>query len=299
MEDHYIRAISRSGGIRVLVCSVGSLAAEICNLQQASATASVAIGRGLAAGGLMGGLLKGGQRVALKFEGNGPLKKLIVEAESDGALRACCGNPEAEAEPVAGRWNIPGLLGRAGFLTVTRDLGLGGEPYQGTVQLTSSEIGEDLAHYLAESEQVPSAVGVGVSLDAGGSVAVCGGFLVQALPGKAGDAEIEQVMAQIAALPPLTEILATGGTEALLERLLAGTTFNRLESRELFFRCGCSKEKVELALHSLGTAGIRELRESDGHAAVTCEFCRQEYRLEAEELRQLELLSGCTTSGSS
>ena len=292
MNDHYIRAMSQSGGIRVLVCSIGRLADEICRLQQASNTASIAIGRGLAAGALLGGLLKGGQRVALKYEGNGPLRKLIVEADSDGALRACCGDPTAEVEPAAGRWNVPELLGRAGFLTVTKDLGLGGAPYQGMVQLSSSEIGEDLAQYLAESEQIPSAVGVGVTLNVEGGIAVGGGFLVQALPGKAGDAEIEAMLARIAALRPLGEILATGGTEQLLADLLADTPYNRLESRELFFRCGCSREKVEQALHSLGAAGIRELREEDGHAEVTCEFCRQTYRLAAEELAGLEALAG-------
>src|SRR5512135_1320476 len=115
MKDHYIRALSTSRGIRILTCSVGGLARQICLLQQASATVSVALGRGLAAGGLMGGLLKGNQRVAMKFEGNGPMAKMIIEAEGDGAVRGCVGNPFAEAEPVNGRWNVPGILGRAGF----------------------------------------------------------------------------------------------------------------------------------------------------------------------------------------
>ena len=86
MNDHYIRALSHSGGIRVLVCSTSALSREICSLQKPSATASIALGRGISAGALMGGLLKGGQRVALKYEANGPLRKMIIEADSDGAL---------------------------------------------------------------------------------------------------------------------------------------------------------------------------------------------------------------------
>ncbi|NJD90695.1 MAG: Hsp33 family molecular chaperone HslO [Geobacter sp.] len=291
MTDHYIRAITKSGGIRILACSITGLASEICTLQQASATVCVALGRGLAAGALMGGMLKGDQRIALKFEGNGPLRKMIIEADGDGALRACCGNPSAEAEPVDGRWNVPGVLGRAGFLTVSKDHGFGGLPYQGMVQLQSSEIGDDLALYLTESEQIPSAVGVSTLLDQKGAIAICGGFLVQAIPNKANDAEISAILERISSLRPIAELLAEGGTDGLLEALLAGIEYNRLESRELFFRCGCSREKVSQALHSLGAEGINELRESDGHAEVTCEFCQQKYRFEAAELQSLELLA--------
>lgn len=296
MKDHYIRAITKSGGIRVLVCSVTGLTKEICRLQQASATVSIALGRGLAAGALMGGLLKGEQSIALKFEGNGPMGKMIIEADGDGALRACCSNPSAEAEPVDGRWNIPGVLGKAGFLTVSKDLGTGGLPYQGMVQLHSSEIGEDLALYLTESEQTPSAVGVGALLDQEGEVSVCGGFLVQAIPNKAADEEINAMLERISTMRPISEILAESGTDGLLQALLSGIDYHRLESRELFFRCGCSREKVTQALYSLGADGIKELRESDGHAEITCEFCRQQYRLEEAELQSLELLAKAGSS---
>jgi len=206
MKDHIVRALSSAGGIRILACSINHLAREICAMQRTSSTASIALGRGLAGGALMGALLKPGQRVALKFEGNGPLQKMIIEADADGAVRGCAGNPAAEAEPLDGRWNVPGIIGRAGFLTVTKDIGMGGEPYHGMVQLRSSEIGDDLAYYLTESEQVPSAVGVGAGLDGDGQVSFCGGFLVQALP-RAGDSELEAVLNNIAALPPLADML--------------------------------------------------------------------------------------------
>jgi molecular chaperone Hsp33 len=289
MHDHYIRAISVSGGIRILVCSTTNLARHICSMQKASATVSIALGRGLAAGALMGGLLKGGQSVALKFEGNGPLEKMIIEAEGDGAVRGCVGNPAAEAEPLEGNWNVPGILGRAGFLTVARDSGSGGEPYRGMVQLQSSEIGDDLAAYLAESEQTPSAVGVAVSLDPAGKIAVCGGFLVQVLP-RADDSEIDAVMERIGRLKQVSALLAESGTDGLLAALMEDVPYNRLETRELFFRCGCSRSKVEQALYSLGSAGIREIIENEGFAEVTCEFCRQGYRFEKEELTQIEML---------
>jgi len=286
MSDNIIRALSASGGIRVLTSSVSGLAREICSLQQASATVSVALGRGLAAGALLGALLKPGQRTALKFEGNGPMRKMIIEAEWDGAVRGCVGDPEAESRPQNGRWDVPGLLGHAGFLTVTRDLGLGGEPYQGMVQLRTSEIGADLAYYLTDSEQVPSAVGLSASIDDAGGVSLCGGFLVQALP-KADTAEIDGMMARIADLPPLSSLLQLGGAKAIMDSLFDSLTYNLLETRTTFFRCGCGRDKVERALLTLGPDEINDMREKEHGADVTCEFCRQQYHFEEAELETL------------
>lgn len=286
MNDRIVRAISTAGGIRILTCSTSHLAREICHLQKAGATASIALGRGLAGGALMGALLKTGQRIAMKFEGNGPLQKLIIEADADGAVRGCAGNPTAEAEPLDGRWNVAGIIGRAGFLTVTRDIGMGREPYQGMMQLRSSEIGDDLAHYLTDSEQVPSAVGLGAGLDRDGRISFCGGFLVQTLP-KAGEPEIEAIMTTIASLPPLVDMLQSGGPETLLGRIFGDIPYTLLETREVFFRCGCSREKVERALLSFKASELRDMIEKDNGAVVTCEFCRQSFSFGSEELEQL------------
>lgn len=286
MSDHIIRALCLSGGIRILACNADALASEICVLQQASATASIALARGLAGGALMGALLKPGQRTALKFEGNGPLRKMIIEADSDGAVCGCLGNPSAETEPLNGKWNVAGLIGRAGFLTVSKDIGVGGEPYHGMVQLVSSEIGDDLAYYLTESDQIPSAVGLSASLNEHGQISVCGGFLVQALP-KADEAEIEKIMRQISLLPPLSELLKQAGPEGVLRELFGDIPYTLLETRDIFFRCGCSREKVERALITLGSAELRDMQIKDRGASITCEFCRKSYHFDAEELEQL------------
>ena len=286
MADQIVRALCMSGGIRVLVCDASQLAREICLLQQASPTASIALSRGLAGGALMGALLKNDQRTALKFEGNGPLRKMIIEADSDGAVRACAGNPAADLETVNGTWNVAGLIGRAGFLTVSKDLGVGGQPYQGIVQLVSSEIGSDLAFYLADSEQTPSAVGLGATLADDGMVAVCGGFLVQALP-KADDGELDKIMARIAELPALSRLIEEGGAERVISELFGDIPYTILESHDIFFRCGCEKEKVERALLTLGSTELQDMREKENGAEVTCEFCRKSYSLSADDLDAL------------
>lgn len=290
MADQIVRALCLSGGIRVLVCSASQLTQEICQLQQTSATASITLARGLAGGVLMGSLLKGDQRVALKFEGNGPLRKMIIEADSDGAVRGCVGNPEADLEPRSGKWDVAGLIGRAGFLTVSKDLGTGGQPYQGVVQLVSSEVGDDLAYYLTDSEQTPSAVGLSAALAQDGSVATCGGFLVQALP-KADEGELEKVMAQIATLPPLSGLINDEGPEGVIRELFGDIPYTILESHDIFFRCGCALEKVERALLTLGSEELQDMRLKDNGAEVTCEFCRKTYRLGSEDLDVLITLA--------
>lgn len=285
MTDYYLRTLSQSGGIRIIAGTMSHLAREVCSLQQASATASIALGRGLAGGALLGALLKSGQRVALKFEGNGPMRKMIIEADAAGAVRGYAADPSAEAGPLNGRWDVPGILGRAGFLTVTKDLGMK-EPYRGMIQLQSSEIGDDLAYYLTESEQTPSAVGLGTTLAADGSIATCGGFLIQALP-DVDDREIAAVMESIAALPPLADILDSEGPEGLPRHLFGDIPFTILEHRELYFRCSCSPQKVTQALLTLPPGELADMAHNDQGAEVACEFCRQKYVITAEELLAL------------
>lgn len=286
MSDRMVRALCLSGGIRFLACDASAMAREICLLQETSATASIAMGRGLAGGALLGALLKSGQRIALKFEGNGPLRKLLIEADSEGAVCGCAGNPAAEVEPLGGKWNVAGLIGKAGFLTVSKDIGVGGQPYQGLVQLVSSEIGDDLAYYLTESEQTPSAVGLGAALDENGHIAVCGGFLVQALP-KADPSELEKIMERISSAPPLSSMLTEGGPEGVLQHIFGDIPYTVLETHEIFFSCGCSQEKVERALITMGEKELNDMQANDDGAVVTCEFCRKTYRFDRESLGQL------------
>jgi molecular chaperone Hsp33 len=280
VTDHIARAMAVKGKIRAVACVTTKLANDICFLQGTSPIASIALGRALSGVALVGSTLKQGQRMAIKFEGSGPLKKLIAEVEWDGAIRGTVAVPDAIAD------SVPAAVGRAGFLTVTKDLGMK-EPYSGMVQLYTSEIAEDLAYYLTDSEQIPSAVGLAVSLGPNGQIAASGGFLIQSLPPSDEDA-VEKIMAAIAKLPPLTTLLQDGKTpEELLDLLLAGVEHHPLESTDLFFRCGCTKEKVEQALLALGKDEISHMLAEDAGAEITCEFCKQQYHFERSDLEAL------------
>ncbi len=169
MQDHLVRVVSKDGLLRGIVADTTTLVREICQKQQTDLTATVALGRVLTGGALLGCLLKGRQRLALVVEGNGPLGRLSVETDASGQLRGSIRNPQANLLPKDGRFDVAGAIGKAGFLHVWKDLGLK-EPYQSMVQLQTSEVAEDLAWYLTSSEQVPSSVALGVELDSAGQV---------------------------------------------------------------------------------------------------------------------------------
>ena len=295
-NDYLVRIITDSGSVRALACITTQLVDEACRRQGAWPTAAVALGRSLTAGALMGSLLKTGQRVALAFEGNGPLKKIIVEADSNGAVRGYVRVPAVHLETPDGRLDVAGALGRAGLLTVSKDLGLK-EPYKGIVPLETSEIGDDLALYLTESEQIPSAVGLGVYVEPDNSVSAAGGFLIQALP-PSDEAVVDKLLTRLAELPPLTSLLRDGTTpEGLLEQLFSGIPFSIIEKRALAFVCSCSVERIERVLLSLGSGELASLLEIQGETEVTCEFCQERYRFDRPDLERLHAESLRTEKG--
>ena len=287
MKDHFVRVMSGDGQVRALCTVTTELVAQACRLHDTLPTASVALGRALSAGVLMGGLLDGDQRVALKFEGSGPLAKILVEADALGAVRGFVGDPKVDLPFNAqGNFDVAGALGRAGFLTVTKDLRLK-QPSRGIVQLTSSEIAEDLASYLTESEQIPSAVGLGVFVEAGGQIGCAGGFLVQAMPAP-NDETLNRVIDNLAELPSLSVLLQQGlDPYQILERIFVGVPFEELERRDVRLACDCSRVRMERALITLGREQAAELIESEEPVEIRCEFCGRSYSFAPDELGRL------------
>ncbi|MDD2319544.1 MAG: Hsp33 family molecular chaperone HslO [Geobacteraceae bacterium] len=286
MTDYLVRIVTKSENVRALACVTTDLVNEACQRHGTWPTASAALGRALTAGTLMGALLKTGQRTALKFEGNGPLKKILVEADSNGAVRGCVGVPEVNLLTADGKLDVGKALGKAGFLTVTKDLGMK-DPYRGMVQLLSGEIAEDLALYLTESEQTPSAVGLGVFVEPDNRVSAAGGFLIQTLP-PGNEEVVERLMRQINRLPSITQLLREGkNPEDILAILFADIPYLTLEKRALAFQCTCSREKIERALVSLGRNELAEMAAQEEGTEVTCEFCRQVWQLTRQDLERL------------
>ncbi len=284
--DQLVRVVSPDGCFRGLVAVTTTTVRDICARQQTDVTATVALGRLVTGGALMAGLLKDDQRVALQIEGNGPIGKMGVEADSRGHLRGTIRNPVAGLPPRNDKFDVAGAIGRAGFLTVWKDLGLK-KPYQSTVQLQSSEVAEDLAWYLVSSEQVPSALGLGVELDLQGEVAVAGGFLVQSLPPE-NKQKIDELVARIETLPPVTALLRQGVTpEQILMQLFQGDNFRAHEKQELHFFCPCHQDQIEQMLLGLGAAELKEMAHQQSVTTVRCEYCGMEYSFTAQQLLDL------------
>ena len=285
MNDYIVGGRTQSQNARGFACVTTGVVRDACRQHGASPTAAAALGRALTAGALLGALLSDGQRVALKFEGNGPLKKILVEADSAGVVRGYVGAPQVELPLKQGKIDVAGAIGHAGFLTVTKDLRLK-QPYKGVVQLYTSEIAEDVAFYLTESEQIPSAVGVGVLLEHSGDIAVAGGFLIQSLP-PSDEQAIAALVRRIEELPPLTDIFQQQSPEAVLRLVFHDMPFDITTTHPLAFKCTCDKARIERALVSLGAeelaAIVREQDETEAH----CEFCRARYRFTRQELSRL------------
>jgi molecular chaperone Hsp33 len=284
--DYLTRAINDSKNVIGLACVTTDLVEAARKVHQTSGTASAALGRALTGGLLMGALMKRGQRLALKFEGNGPLKKIIVEADNDGTARGFVAVPEADAPLRDGKLNVSGVLGSQGFLTVIKDLGLR-EPYQGVVKLLTGEIAEDIAYYYAESEQIPSAVGLGVFVTPAGEVTSAGGFLIQSLP-PSEDKMVDLLIENIRKIPSVTDLLRQGQTpEDILGAIFTGFPYYSLGRKDLFYRCTCSRARIERVLISLGADELLRLINEQGETDVTCEFCGSRYFFPREELEKL------------
>lgn len=288
MADYLVRAISDKANVIGLTCITTGIVDEAARIHGTSRTASAALGRALTGGLLMGALVKRGQRVGLKFEGNGPLKKIIVEADNDGTVRGFVGVPDTEVPFKDEKLNVSGALGSEGLLTVIKDIGLK-EPYQGIIKFQSGEIGEDLARYFAESEQIPTAVGLGVFVEPDGKVSAAGGFIIQTLP-PTEERAVDQLIENIRKIPTVTEFLRQGGTpEDMLAEIFSGITYHMLGKRNLFLRCACGRERVERILLALGIGELRRMIDEQNETEVTCEFCRTSYhftRMELEDLIQ-------------
>jgi molecular chaperone Hsp33 len=286
MADTIERVISDSGKFFGVACNTTELVTEACRRHDVGPLAAAALGRALTGAALLSALLKDGQSTLLKFEGNGPLKKILTEAGYDGWVRGYVAEPHADLPLSDGHIDIPGGIGQAGLLTVTKNIG-DNKKYPGIIPLYTSSIGEDLAYYLSQSEQIPSTIGLTVHLQPDGTIASAGGFLIQSLP-PADETILEELESTIDALPPLSTSLQRGMSPGdILSTIFADIPHRKIHSKELKYQCSCSVEKMENALLSLGTADLNELRATNNGAEVRCEFCRMLYQFDSSDLTKL------------
>lgn len=292
MSDQLIRAISQDGLIKVSAVSTRDLTERARQIHKTLPVATAALGRLLAAASMMGNALKEeAASITLQIKGGGPLGTLLAVSDHEGNVRGTVEHPDVDL-PLRedGKLDVGGAVGNQGTLTVVRDLRMK-EPYVGSVGLLWGEIAEDIALYFVESEQIPTACGLGVLVDRDQSVLSAGGYLVQLLPG-AGEETAEALEASLRAAGPVTELLkADPDPEALLKAALPGLDLEVLEKRPIKYRCDCSRERMERALISLGREELRAMIDEQGGAELTCRFCDNVQRFSKEDLEAL--LASC------
>lgn len=285
MDDYMLRVWSKEEGLRGLACTTTTLAREAAHRHRTTPVATAALACGLTAAALLGALLKVQQRVALKVEANGPLRKLVAEADAYGRVRGYVAAPDVPSPPAVGPAEVAEALGRSGLLTVAKDLRLR-DLYQGAIALESGELDKDLALYLEKSEQVPSLVEIGVQMDESGQLVAAGGLLVQTLPGFTEEA-LQRVRHNVEDLPPLATLLADGLTpEDIMAEALKQINYRVLEQRPLAFTCSCSRERSRQALKILGEDEVLALI-LEGEAVVDCHFCHESYVFDRDELEKI------------
>lgn len=291
MTDRVIHAAIPGLDVRLLSSVTTDLVAEACERHRTAPPTSAALGRTLTGTGLLAMSQKDLERTTVQFVCDGPVGGIVAVADAEGAVRGYVRNPAASAPSKNGKLNVAGVVGR-GTMHVGRELGveigLNREPYSGIVEITSGEIGLDFAYYLTVSEQIPSAVSLGVFVHmTTGRVVAAGGLIVQLMPG-AGRELGEDVTARLAAAPHATEMILQGASPLdMLETALAGYPLEILAERDVRFACNCSRERFLDKMASLPRADIEEMIDDGTGERLTCHVCTASYTVTIDDLRAL------------
>ena len=287
MNDYIIRATAANDQIRAFAAVTTQMVETAREHHNTSPVATAALGRLLTAGAMMGSMMKGEKDVlTLQIKAGGPLQGITVTADSQGNVKGYVGNPDVCIPANSkGKLDVAGAVG-PGCLNVIKDMGLK-EPYSGQVMLQTCEIAEDLTYYFATSEQVPSAVGLGVLMNKNNTVRQAGGFIVQLMP-FAEEEVISRLEQNVQKINSVTSLLEEGHTpESLLEKVLEGFDMQINEKTDTRFHCNCTRERVEKALISIGRKELNEMIQEGKPIEMNCHFCNTNYTFTVEEMKEI------------
>jgi molecular chaperone Hsp33 len=288
--DELIRVLSDDGGIAVRALVGTGLVERSRELHASMPTATHALGRTLMGAVLVASAAKEDETVQLNLRGNGPLGSMLAIADVTGRVRGTVTHPETDLPARDGQADVPSAIGE-GTIRVVRNHPRWRQPYTGITPLSNGQVASDIARYLTESEQTPSAVGLGVVLESDGRVAAAGGFMVQALPG-ADEERLAVVERNVHSIFSPAEMVRSGARgRDIAEILLQGVGHRELERTEPEYHCPCSMERVTRAMAALGRDELAEIVEAGEVLEVRCEFCGARYRVTPDDLRLLLLSS--------
>lgn len=286
MTDQILRAMSTDGFVKAAAVNSRGIVERARQIHRTTPTATAALGRTLTAASILGNLQKiENSSLTLQIKGDGPLGTLLAVADCEGNVRGYVQNGQISLlEKYAGKLDVGAAVGKNGLLTVIRDLRMK-EPYVGSVELVSGEIGEDVTAYLVQSEQTPSACGLGVLVDVDQSVKAAGGFLLQLLPG-APDGVIDRLEQGIAEAGSVTAMLSAGlDLMELLRRVTGGMELEFFAPTPVEYRCYCTRDRVEATLISLGRQELESIVREGEQIHIECQFCDADYVFTAEQIK--------------
>ena len=287
MGDYIVRATAADGCIRAFCATTRDLVEHARNCHNTSPVVTAALGRTLTAGAIMGSMQKGDDDLlTIQLRGSGPMKGITVTADSKANVK---GYPLVADVLIPanskGKLDVSGAIG-VGVLSVIKDMGLK-DPYVGQVELISGEIAEDLAYYFTSSEQVPSAVSLGVLMNRDNTVRQSGGLIIQALPG-AGDEVITDLETRLSGIPSMTQMLEEGRTpEDILTDILGDSGLQILDTIPARFACNCDRQRVEKVVISLGRKELKKMIDDGEPVELKCHFCNKAYEFSQDELLKL------------
>ena len=288
MNDYLVRGMTMDGFVKMVAIRSTELVRRGCEIQKTTPNASAAFGRCLTAASMMGNMQKvENGSMTLQIRGGGPIGTITVVSDAAGNVRGCVTEPNVPlVEKFPGKLDVGATVGVDGTLTIIRDLQMK-EPYIGSVQLVSGEIGDDVTAYFVESEQTPTACALGVLVDTDCTVKVAGGYLVQLLPG-APDEVIDAVEKGIKNAGAVTKMLENGMTpEEILTEVCGDLGVLFFENEPVCYKCYCNRHRVEAALISVGREELTEIMEEGKTFPVECQFCDEIYRFTPEDIAEL------------
>lgn len=291
MSDIITTALTDNGGFRIYAAVTTDLVREASAIHSCSPVASAALGRTLTAVSIMGAMLKDdGASVTVQLKGDGPLGTIVAVGNAKSEVKGWIENPGVMLPLNSkGKLDVGGGVGK-GFLSVVRDVGGGKAPYTGQVELVSGEIAEDLTYYYAVSEQIPTAMALGVIVDTDNAPKCAGGYVIQMMPGKDPDDEkiITRIENSMSSLPPVSKMIEQGmTTQDIISAVLGDIKYGVLSETTPRYKCDCSRNRVERALISIGTKDLQSIIDDDKGTEVDCHFCGKKYSFTTDELKKL------------
>ncbi len=287
MNDYIVRATAADSSIRAFAITSKNMVEEAREHHHTTPVITAALGRLLSAASMMGSMMKGEKDLlTIQIQCSGPAQGLTVTADSAGHVKGFPKVSDVVLPPNAlGKLDVGGALG-LGVMSVIKDMGLK-EPYVGQTVLQTGEIAEDLTYYFATSEQIPSAVGLGVLVEKDSSVKQAGGFIIQLMPFTPDDI-IEKLEKKIGEIKSVTEMLEDGNTpEEILEIILGEFGLEITDTMPAAFRCDCSKERVSRAIATLSRKDLDDIINDGESIEVKCQFCNRAYQFSIEDLKEM------------